>query len=159
MSGLSPTGNLPINRLITPNQSATPPPPSLSSQLGEDAFLKLLTTQLQNQNPLQPMDDTQSIAQLAQFSSVQATTQLKDSFASFQSNFSVMQSAGLIGKAVSAQSTDASGNTATVAGTVKTISVVNGLPEFTLVDKNGALVLDPGGQPVQLPTSAILSIG
>lgn len=160
MAGLSPTSNLPINKLITPPASATPPPPpSLSSQLGEDAFLKLLTTQLQNQNPLNPMDDTQSIAQLAQFSSVQATTQLKDSFSTFESNFSVMQSAGLIGKAVSAQVTDASGNTATVTGTVKTISVINGLPEFTLVDKAGALVLDGTGNPVQLPTSAILSIG
>lgn len=159
MSGLSPTGNSPISRLITPNQSATPPPPALSSQLGEDAFLKLLTTQLQNQNPLQPMDDTQSIAQLAQFSSVQATTALKDSFATFQSNFSVMQSAGLIGKTVSAQSADANGNTITVAGTVKTISVINGQPEFTLADKSGALVRDGNGNPVQLPTSAILSIG
>jgi len=160
MAGLSPTPNLPINQLITAPASATPPPPpSLSSQLGEDAFLKPLTTQLQNQNPLQPMDDTQSIAQLAQFSSVQATTQLKDSVSTFESNFSVMQSAGHIGKAVSAQSTDASGNATTVSGTVKTISVINGLPEFTLVDPSGALVLDGNGNPVQLPTSAILSIG
>ena len=46
------------------------------------------------------MDDTQSVAQLAQFFSVQAVTQLSDSFKSFQSNFSVMQSAGLLGKTV-----------------------------------------------------------
>ncbi|MEO7040332.1 MAG: flagellar hook capping FlgD N-terminal domain-containing protein [Candidatus Elarobacter sp.] len=160
MSGLSPTtGGLPIDRLITPPPSATPPPSTLNSQLGEDAFLKLLTAQLQNQDPLNPMDDTQSVAQLAQFSSVQATTELKDSFASFQSNFSVMQSAGLIGKAVSAQSTDANGNVTTVQGTVKTISVINGSPEFTLVDKTGALVVDGSGNPLQIPTSAILSIG
>jgi flagellar basal-body rod modification protein FlgD len=159
MSSATSTGGLPIDGLITKNQSTLPQASSLGSQLGADAFLKLLTTQLRNQDPLHPMDDTQSIAQLAQFSSVQAVTELKDAFASFQSNFSVMQSAGLLGKTVSAQSTDAKGNVTTVSGTVKTISVINGLPEFTLADKSGKLLVDGNGQPLQLPTSAILSIG
>lgn len=159
MSTTASTGGLPIDQLITSNQSTTPAASSVNSQLGEDAFLKLLTTQLQNQDPLNPMDDTQSVAQLAQFSAVQATTQLKDAFASFQSNFSVMQSAGLLGKTVSAQSTDSSGNVSSVSGTVKTISVVNGQPEFTLADASGNLLVDSNGQPLELPTSAILSIG
>jgi flagellar basal-body rod modification protein FlgD len=150
---------LPIDNLISQPQTAAQQASSLGSQLGQDAFLKLLTTQLQNQDPLHPMDDTQSVAQLAQFSSVQATTELKDAFASFQSNFSVMQSAGLLGKTVSAQSTDASGNVSSVTGLVKTISVINGQPMITLVDSNGKLLTDGNGQPLQLPTSAILSIG
>jgi flagellar basal-body rod modification protein FlgD len=153
------TGGLPIDQLIASNAASAPKASSLSSQLGEDAFLKLLTTQLQNQNPLNPMDDTQSVAQLAQFSAVQASTELKDSFAAFQSSFAVMQSAGLIGKAVSAQTTDASGNATTVTGTVKSITVVNGQPQFTLVDKSGNLLTDAKGQTLVLPTSAILSIG
>ncbi len=159
MSTTSPTGALPISQLITQNQTTAPPASQLGAQLGEDSFLKLLTTQLQNQDPLHPMDDTQSVAQLAQFSSLQAATDLKNSFAAFQSNFSVMQSSGLLGKTVSAQATDSSGNVTTVSGTVKTISVINGQPEFTLADANGKLVLDANGNPVQLPTSAILSIG
>jgi flagellar basal-body rod modification protein FlgD len=153
------TGGLPIDALINQNQTSTSGTSSLNSQLGETAFLQLLTTQLQNQDPLNPMDDTQSVAELAQFSAVQATTSLNDSFSSFESNFSVMQSAGLLGKTVSAQSTDASGNVSTVTGTVKTISVVNGVPEFTLADSNGNLLTDANGQPLELPTSAILSIG
>jgi flagellar basal-body rod modification protein FlgD len=153
------TGGLPIDGLINQNQTATSASSSLNSQLGETAFLQLLTTQLQNQDPLNPMDDTQSVAELAQFSAVQATTSLNDSFSSFESNFSVMQSAGLLGKTVSAQSTDASGNVSTVTGTVKTISVVNGVPEFTLVDSNGNLLTGANGQPLELPTSSILSIG
>src|ERR1700680_1864644 len=159
MSSVPSTGGLPIDQLITPSKSPGRPASPLGSQLGAEAFLKLLTTQLRNQDPLHPMDDTQSIAQLAQFSSVQAVTELKDAFASFQSNFSVMQSAGLLGKTVSAQSTDAKGNVTTVSGTVKTISVINGLPEFTLADKSGKLLVDGNGQPLQMPTSAILSIG
>jgi hypothetical protein len=70
-----------------------------------------------------------------------------------------MQSAGLLGKTVSAQSTDSSGNVTTVTGTVNSISVVNGIPEFTLVDSNGNPITDANGQPVELPTSSILSIG
>jgi flagellar basal-body rod modification protein FlgD len=159
MSTTGTTGGLPIDALINQNQTSTSGTSSLNSQLGETAFLQLLTTQLQNQDPLNPMDDTQSVAELAQFSAVQATTSLNDSFSSFESNFSVMQSAGLLGKTVSAQSTDASGNVSTVTGTVKTISVVNGVPEFTLADSNGNLLTDANGQPLELPTSAILSIG
>ena len=158
MSTTGSTSGLPINQLIT-QPHTTAPPSALNSQLGQDAFLKLLTTQLQNQDPLNPMDQTQSIAQLAQFSSLQATTELKDAFSSFQSNFSVMQSAGLIGKTVSAQSTDGNGNVTTVTGTVKTVAVINGLPELTLADKSGKLLTDSNGAPLEIPTSAILTIG
>jgi flagellar basal-body rod modification protein FlgD len=157
MSSVPSTTGLPINQLITnPSTSA---PKTVTSELGPDAFLKLLTAQLQNQDPLHPMDQTQSVAQLAQFSALQASTALKDSFATFQSNFSVMQSAGLIGKSVSAQTTDSSGTTITVTGTVKTITVINGQPQFTLAGSDGKLVTDSNGIPVQLSTSAILSIG
>jgi flagellar basal-body rod modification protein FlgD len=159
MSNVSgPTAGLPIDGLIAKPRTA-PQASTLSQQLGEDAFLKLLTTQLQNQDPLKPMDDTQSVAQLAQFSAVQSTNELKSSFASFQSNFAVMQSAGLIGKTVAAQSNDGNGNATTVNGTIKTISIVDGTPEFTLVDAKGNLLVNGRGVPLQLPTSAILSIG
>ncbi len=42
-----------------------------SQILDKDAFLKLMLTQLQHQNPLDPMDNTEYIAQMAQFSSVE----------------------------------------------------------------------------------------
>jgi flagellar basal-body rod modification protein FlgD len=159
MSSVPSTGGLPIDQLISTTQTPAQAASSLGSQLGQDAFLKLLTTQLRNQNPLNPMDDTQSVAQLAQFSALQATTDLKNAFSSFQSNFAVMQSAGLIGKTVSAQSTDSGGNVTTVTGTVKTIAVINGTPEITLADKSGKLLTDSNGSPLQLPTSSILTIG
>jgi flagellar basal-body rod modification protein FlgD len=151
------TAGLPIDGLITKPQP--PKSSSLDKQLGEDAFLKLLTTQLRNQDPLKPMDSTQSVAQLAQFSALQSTNALKTSFESFQSNFAVMQSAGLIGKSVSAQTSDGQGNAITVSGTVKTISIVDGKPSFTMVDAKGKLLVGGNGQPLQLSTAAILSIG
>ena len=48
-----------------------------SDALGRDAFLQLLTTQLAHQDPLQPQSDTEFIAQLAQFSSLEQLTQMR----------------------------------------------------------------------------------
>jgi flagellar basal-body rod modification protein FlgD len=150
---------LPINSLINSGVTAPTAAQGISSELGPDAFLKLLTTQLQNQDPLNPMDDTASIAQLAQFSAVQSTDDLKDAFASFQSNFAVMQSAGLLGQSVTVSTADASGNSSSISGTVKSIQVINGQPEFTMVDSSGNAITDGNGTPILFATSQILGIG
>jgi len=54
--------------------AATPPsstPATAGTQVNEQQFLKLLVAQLQNQNPLSPMDGTQFVSQLAQFSELE----------------------------------------------------------------------------------------
>ncbi len=48
--------------------------------LDRDAFLRLLVTQMQNQDPMSPMDNTEMIAQLAQFSSLEQMNNLNESF-------------------------------------------------------------------------------
>lgn len=55
----------------TSNSTTSTSTSSSNSILGKDDFLKLLITQMQNQDPLNPQDDTQSIAQMAQFSSLE----------------------------------------------------------------------------------------
>lgn len=52
---------------------------SIDSGLGQNAFLQLLVTQLQHQDPLQPQDDTQFLAQLAQFTSLEQLTNINTS--------------------------------------------------------------------------------
>ena len=53
-----------------------------SNTLGQDAFLKLLITQLEHQDPTAPQSDSQFIAQLAQFSSLEKLTAMDKSLAS-----------------------------------------------------------------------------
>ena len=67
-----------------------------SNQLGEQQFLKLLVTQLTNQDPLQPQDQSQFLAQLAQFSTVEGVNNMAASQAK-------VQAASLLGKTVDAE--------------------------------------------------------
>lgn len=69
---------------------------SAGNQLGEQQFLKLLVTQLTNQDPLQPQDQSQFLAQLAQFSTVEGVNNVAASQAK-------VQAANLLGKTVDAQ--------------------------------------------------------
>lgn len=73
------------------------------SALGQDAFLKLLITQLKNQNPLSPQDNTAFVAQLAQFSSLQGIQNLNTTMTSVATGMQssqVLQASALVGRTV-----------------------------------------------------------
>lgn len=59
---------------------------SQSNDLDKDAFLRLLVTQLQNQDPLSPMEDREFIAQMAQFSSLEQMQNLNKTLETGQAN-------------------------------------------------------------------------
>jgi flagellar basal-body rod modification protein FlgD len=74
-----------------------------SAELGKDEFLRLLTTQMQYQDPLSPMDSQAFVAQLAQFSSVeqlQALSGKLDTLLLAQASANQMNTAALVGKEV-----------------------------------------------------------
>jgi flagellar basal-body rod modification protein FlgD len=71
--------------------------------MDQQAFLKLFTTQLQNQNPLEPVKNEAFVAQLAQFSQLEATTKMASSLeamAGVMQGDRLMTGAALIGKRV-----------------------------------------------------------
>lgn len=69
--------------------------------LNQTDFLKLLTTQMQNQDPMKPMDNTEFIAQMAQFSSLQQMSDLNKTMAGQVDFNELSQASSLIGKQVS----------------------------------------------------------
>ncbi len=81
-------------------EEQTAPERILQQTLGKEAFLRLLVTQLQHQDPLNPVDNQQFIAQMAQFSTLEQMQNLNESFQAQLFLDTVSQSAILLGKQV-----------------------------------------------------------
>ena len=121
--------------LMSPASSAGSTSSSTSSkingQLGQQDFLKLMTTQLNNQDPTNPMDNSQFLAQIAQFASVSgiqdmqnSVKQLTDSLISNQT----MQAASLVGhQVVAAGSNAVLGTNGVLSGAVDLSQSTNSL--------------------------------
>lgn len=72
-------------------------------ELGREVFLQLLTTQLQNQNPLEPQENSEFVAQLAQFSQLESLGELNNNFTDFSSSFlssQALAASSLVGTSV-----------------------------------------------------------
>ncbi|WP_071520471.1 flagellar hook capping FlgD N-terminal domain-containing protein [Neomoorella thermoacetica] len=110
--------------------------------LGKDDFLKLLAAQLQNQDPLNPVSNTDFIAQMAQFSVLEQMNNLYESF----NEALMLQAVGLIGKEVTARINDQ-----TLTGTV---SKVNLSPEGIILTVGEQQVSLKDVQEVALPANA-----
>ena len=81
-----------------------------SSELGKEEFLQLLVCQLQNQDPLNPQNDTEFVSQLAQFSSLDQMTNMSTEFAKLANMLSSNEAVSLLGKNVTISTGDTSVN-------------------------------------------------
>lgn len=116
-----------------------------TNALGQDAFLKILVTQMKHQDPMEPLKDTEFIGQMAQFTSLEQLTNLNKTMTQFvtnQSAFSLADYAHLIGTSVKWESETGSGS-----GVVKALS-----------SKNGELLAELEGSDVKVPISSISQI-
>jgi flagellar basal-body rod modification protein FlgD len=102
-----------------------------SNELGKEAFLQLLITQMQYQDPLDPQDNSEMVSQLAQFSALEEMQNVV-------SSLSNSQALSLVGKNVIIEVGKSSGsdNTTTVGGTVDYVQMVDGTAKLSI---NGTL--------------------
>ena len=132
----------------TTGTAATPAPAAkteATNALGQDAFLKILVTQMKHQDPMEPLKDTEFIGQMAQFTSLEQLTNLNKTMTQFVSNqgsSSLADYAHLIGTSVKWESETGSGE-----GIVKALS-----------SKNGELLAELEGTDVKVPIESIQRI-
>jgi flagellar basal-body rod modification protein FlgD len=129
-------------------------PSTGSKELGQDAFMQLLVTQLRHQDPLNPMDSTQFTAQLAQFASLEQLSKANTSLGNLliaQMSSTNLAATSLVGKTVKA------------AG--DSVSVKEGKPSpisYTLPQDAASVVLqiyDANGAPIRTITKGAQSAG
>lgn len=143
--GLTGNGSAASSRSSTANAAAA----ASGTALNEQDFLQLMTQQLQDQDPLNPVSNSEFFSQIAQFSTVSGISQLNSSFTQLSSQLASSQSlqaAGLIGHGVLVQ-----GNTVQMSGSGMAGAVevpASGDVTVNIKDSSGALVgtLDLGVQ-------------
>ena len=115
-----------------------------SKELGRDAFLQLLVLELQNQDPLEPVKNSEMVAQLAQFSSLEQMEALNGSFEGLSGNvdqLNFISAQGLLGKYVEGMNEDG--------------EVTTGFVDSVYLD-GSIVVLNVDGE--IMPMSGVLSI-
>jgi flagellar basal-body rod modification protein FlgD len=150
-SSLGLTGNSGSGNSSAANASAaSSAQAAASTALNEQDFLRLMTTQLQDQNPLQPVSNAEFFSQIAQFSTVSGINQLNGSFSTLASQLASSQSlqaASLVGQYVLVPGSTAPMDPTTgITGAVDVPS--SGDVKVTVKDTSGAVVatLDLGTQ-------------
>jgi flagellar basal-body rod modification protein FlgD len=108
-----------------------------ASNIGIEDFLKILTSQLNNQDPLKPVDNQEFVAQIAQFATLEQSRQLNAKIDSLLSVQSSTQSIGLLGRSV-----DFSRDGQTLAGKVTGLALASGQPLLSITLTSGSVVND-----------------
>src|SRR4051812_43831574 len=124
---------------LDPTQTAANKAKLDKNNLGKDSFLKLMVAQMKNQDPMNPADDKDNIAQMAQFSSLEQITNLATATQDLANKMSLTQNIGLLGHTV----TYTGANGTAVSGTVDGMNL----------EKDGTATLSVAGQTGVDPTS------
>jgi flagellar basal-body rod modification protein FlgD len=107
--------------IVNPTSAAGQTPAATTAKTGDknmvdyNSFLKLLVTQMQNQDPTEPMESSQFLSQLASFSNVEQSVQLNTKIDSLVAMSQISQANGLIGRVA----TSADGLTSGIVKSVK----------------------------------------
>ncbi len=107
--------------------------PGKNSQLGKDQFLKLFVAQLQHQDPMNPMEDTEFMGQMASFSTLEQVTNLATANAQIAESLNSTSAVSLIGRTVTWTDADDVSHT----GIVEKVTTAGGTPSLTVGGTEG----------------------
>lgn len=120
-------------------------PAAKEKELGQDVFLELMVTQMRNQDPLDPQSNSDFVAQLAQFSSVEGLDKLNNTMDNFVGSFQsgqALQASSMVGRMVKVESdTSYLSNDGVVAGTIDLPQSTNDL-KIVISDSSGTRVME-----------------
>ncbi|MEG8023552.1 flagellar hook capping FlgD N-terminal domain-containing protein [Sphingomonas aurantiaca] len=127
----------------TTTSAATTTTTSNSSSLNQNDFLKLMTAQMQNQDPFNPVDNTQMVAQMAQFSSLAGISEMNTTMKAISDKLgatSASDAMAYVGKTVLTEGSTAYGrNTGGIAGSVELGDAATSV-NVTISDANGVAI-------------------
>ncbi len=103
--------------------------------LNQEDFLKLLVAQLTSQDPLNPKQDTEFIAQMAQFSALEQSKSMQQDIAQLREDQQFMQANALIGRTVDLQGADDQ----TKTGVIQAVESGSGTPKLVIDGQSYAL--------------------
>lgn len=126
-----------ISGAFTPLPAGGVTPKVQEDLFSSASFMKLLGTQMRNQNPLEPVKDMEFIGQMAQFSTLEQTTKMSRGMESLNMTSQLAQRAALIGKQVTYAQADGT----TAAGIVERLVIDNVNREMRMVV--GGQEIDP----------------
>jgi flagellar basal-body rod modification protein FlgD len=132
-----------VSELTTQQKQAALP--DKGNELGQEVFLELMVAQMQNQDPLSPQENSEFVAQLAQFSSVEGLDKLNDTMDNFVGSFQsgqALQASSMVGRVVKVDSeTSYLPTDGAIAGTIELPQSTNNL-SLKIYDSSGQLVAD-----------------
>lgn len=124
---------------------------SAQASVGLDDFLNIFLTQLNYQDPLEPVDNREFLAQLAQFSSVELANRTNETTSAILDVSNLSQSIGLLGRTVNVQL-----ETGSSSGEVIAMSLVQGQPRLSVKQPDGSII---SVSPTQVSSVIQLSAG
>lgn len=110
---------------------------SRRAAIQQEDFLQVLLTQLQFQDPLEPMDNNEFISQFAELTNLEQTQQLNDRLETLLTMQNGEQAIDLIGRSV-----EVATGTGTVVGEVSAVVFQQGSPEMTIRTQTGEFIAD-----------------
>jgi flagellar basal-body rod modification protein FlgD len=123
---------------------ATPTATVTQKALGQEDFLKLLAQQFQSQDPLKPMDDTSFISQMAQFTSLQQSSEMAKTMSAMQAEQQTVTANSYLGHTVTVDA----GNGQTASGNVDAVDMSDGTPRLVVGSStyplSSVLLVQPG---------------